>query len=165
MASDLGKGQGGVSRSNVFVGTVALVLYILPWQGVWLVCRPDFGALAVLYWMHRHDASPPYVLVFAFGLLFDVADGVLLGTNAISLSLLAHFAIRLGKPFAESSSIEQSVVVGGLAFLHLSVVWALLAISQLEPAPLWLAAPSALTSILLWPLGLVFLPRLFHEAE
>jgi rod shape-determining protein MreD len=73
----------------------ALVLNFLPWSGAWVLLKPDFVALALLYWCINQPRRVGFLIAFLLGLAMDVADGALMGQHALAYTLLAYAGIAL----------------------------------------------------------------------
>jgi rod shape-determining protein MreD len=69
----------------------AFLLSILPWSGAWLLARPDFVLLVLLFWSLQQPRSIGQGVAFALGLLMDVSDSMLLGQHALAY-VIAVFA-------------------------------------------------------------------------
>jgi rod shape-determining protein MreD len=63
---------------------VAFLLSILPWSGTWLLARPDFVVLVLIFWAVHEPRSIGQGVAFALGLLMDVSDSMLLGQHALA---------------------------------------------------------------------------------
>ena len=63
---------------------VAFLLSILPWSGTWLLARPDFVVLVLIFWSVHEPRSIGQGVAFALGLLMDVSDSMLLGQHALA---------------------------------------------------------------------------------
>jgi rod shape-determining protein MreD len=63
---------------------IAFLLSILPWSGTWLLARPDFVVLVLLFWSLHEPRSIGQGVAFALGLLMDVSDSMLLGQHAFA---------------------------------------------------------------------------------
>lgn len=74
---------------------LALALNLLPWSGVWVLVKPDFVALAVLYWCIDQPRKVGFFAAWALGLVMDVANGALFGQHALAYTVLAFAAIVL----------------------------------------------------------------------
>jgi rod shape-determining protein MreD len=79
----------------VFTLIAALIVNLLPWSGLFLVLKPDFVALAVLYWCIQQPRKVGFAAAWLLGLMMDVADGSLLGQHALAYSVLAFVGIVL----------------------------------------------------------------------
>jgi rod shape-determining protein MreD len=80
------------SLGLIFFSIVAaFLLSILPWSGAWLLARPDFVLLVLLFWSLHQPRSIGQGVAFALGLLMDVSDSMLLGQHALAY-VIAVFA-------------------------------------------------------------------------
>jgi len=68
----------------VFSLAGAYVLAVMPWSGAWLLVRPDFVLLVLLFWAVHEPRSIGQGVAFALGLLMDVSDSMLLGQHAFA---------------------------------------------------------------------------------
>lgn len=73
----------------------ALLLNLLPWHGVALSFRPDFVALALLFWAIHEPRKLGLGLPWVVGLLMDIGDGAILGQHAFAYILAVYAAIVL----------------------------------------------------------------------
>jgi rod shape-determining protein MreD len=89
----------------------AALLNMMPWSGWagWL--RPDFVALAVLYWVIEQPRRVGFLAAFTLGLLMDVSEGALLGQHALSYTMLAYAGIALNRRVRMFSLTSQVVHV------------------------------------------------------
>jgi rod shape-determining protein MreD len=63
---------------------IAFMLSVLPWTGTWLLARPDFVVLVLLFWSLHEPRSVGQGMAFTLGLLMDVSDSMLLGQHAFA---------------------------------------------------------------------------------
>ncbi|WP_148254625.1 rod shape-determining protein MreD [Aidingimonas lacisalsi] len=97
---------------------LALCLQVMPLADRWLMWRPDWLGLILIYWC---VAAPQRVGVmhgFVMGLLLDLIEGTPLGQNALTLSLLAFLSALVYQRFRAYSLLQQSVLV----FILLGIV-------------------------------------------
>ena len=73
----------------------ALMLNLLPLTGWALAVRPDFVALALLYWGIHQPRKIGFFPAWLLGLAMDVADGSLFGQHALAYSAMMFAAIFL----------------------------------------------------------------------
>ncbi|MDD5329870.1 MAG: rod shape-determining protein MreD [Sulfuricella sp.] len=73
----------------------ALLLNLLPWQGLVLSFRPDFVALVLLFWAIHEPRKLGIGLPWLAGLLMDIGDGAILGQHAFAYILAVYAAIVL----------------------------------------------------------------------
>ena len=77
-----------------FSFVVAYLLMLLPWSGGWLLARPDFVLLVLLFWCLHQPRSIGQGVAFFVGLLMDVSDSMLLGQHALAY-VMAVFAAQI----------------------------------------------------------------------
>jgi rod shape-determining protein MreD len=138
-----------VSRSFIAASLfVALMLDWLPWQGVWLVFRPDFVALVLLYWCTHKPYHVGISIAWAVGILADVADASLFGQHALAYSVLAFSGIVLHRRVLMFNLHQQTLQIFPLLLLayaiYAAVHW------QLRGNIAWEYFIGSVVSALLW---------------
>ncbi|MEQ1742048.1 MAG: rod shape-determining protein MreD [Candidatus Nitrotoga sp.] len=127
---------------------VALMLDWLPWQGVWLVFRPDFVALVLLYWCTHKPYHVGISIAWAVGILADVADASLFGQHALAYSVLAFSGIVLHRRVLMFNLHQQTLQIFPLLLLayaiYAAVHW------QLRGNIAWEYFIGSVVSALLW---------------
>ena len=79
-----------VMKSPASVGLIffsligAYLLSVLPWSGNWLLARPDFVLIVLIFWTMHEPRAMGQGVAFALGLLMDVSDSMLLGQHALA---------------------------------------------------------------------------------
>ncbi len=134
---------------------VALILDGLPWQGVWLMLRPDFVAMVLLYWCMHKPQRIGIGVCWAVGLLADVANASLFGQHALAYAILGFGGVVLSRRLRMFDLRQQTIQVGGILALtylaYASIHW------QLNGYVVWPYFLGCLTSTLLWaPLSAIF---------
>jgi rod shape-determining protein MreD len=87
--------KGPASLGLVFFSfAIAFLLSVLPWSGTWLLARPDFVVLVLLFWALHEPRSIGQGVAFAVGLLMDVSDSMLLGQHAFAY-VIAVFGVQV----------------------------------------------------------------------
>ena len=144
--------------SNTLIVTsilIALFLNGLPWEGVWLLLRPDFVAVVMLYWCAHKPLRVGIGLSWAVGILADVADASLFGQHALAYTLLAFGGVSLHHRLKMFDLRQQTTQVFGI--LALTYVVYAMVYWQVNGYVMWAYFLGCLTSTLLWaPLGLIF---------
>ena len=143
--------------SNVFIVLsvlAALFLNALPWQGIWLMLRPDFVAMALLYWCMHKPMRFGIGLSWVVGMIADVADASLFGQHALAYTLLAFGGVVLHRRLQMFNLRQQTTQVFGI-FVLTYVVYALVH-WQVNGYVVWSYFLGSLTSTLLWaPLNIM----------
>lgn len=106
----------------------AFLLSILPWSGTWLLARPDFVVLVLIFWSVHEPRSIGQGVGFALGLLMDVSDSMLLGQHAFAYVIAIFGAQVLRVRILSFGLAEQTLhvliitVVAGAVMLLLNIL-------------------------------------------
>jgi rod shape-determining protein MreD len=95
----------------------AFALSALEWTGGWLLVRPDFVLLVLLFWTIHEPRSIGQGVAFAIGLLMDVGDSTLLGQHALAYVIAVYGAQVLRVRIFSFGLFEQTLHVLGLFIL------------------------------------------------
>lgn len=143
--------------SNTFIVMsmfVALMLNLLPWQGLWLALRPDFAALVLLYWCTHKPHRIGIGIAWAVGIFADVADSSLFGQHALSYTVLAFGGIMLHRRIQMFDVREQPLQVFPLLLVSYAVFAAVHWL--MRDSMSWEFFLGTLTSAMLWvPLSIL----------
>lgn len=138
----------------------ALCLQAMPLAEGWQVYRPDWLGLMLIYWCMRVPDRVGVLHGFVLGLLLDLLEGVPLGQNALTLSLLAFLCALVYPRFRAYSLVQQAVIVLVLlGIVQLLEQWLRTFLGDFS-IHLAFLIPS-LISALLWP----WLATMFHALE
>lgn len=133
---------------------VALFLNWLPWEGIWLMLRPDFVAMVLLYWCMHRPWRIGIGISWTMGIIADVSDASLFGQHALAYTLLAFGGVVLHRRMQMFDLRMQTVQVSGI-FLLTYAAYALVH-WQVNGYVVWGYFLGALTSTFLWaPLNLM----------
>jgi len=102
----------------IFTFIAALLINLLPWAGWWLVLKPDFVALVVLYWCIQQPRKVGFTSAWLLGLIMDVAEGSLFGQHALAYSVLAFAGIVLHRRVLMFTMRDQVLHVVVLLLLN-----------------------------------------------
>jgi rod shape-determining protein MreD len=100
----------------------AYVLEAFPWTGAWLLMRPDFVLIVLIFWTINEPRSIGQGVAFALGLLMDVSDSMLLGQHALAYVLAVFGAQVLRVRIMSFPLAEQTLHVLGLTVAACIVV-------------------------------------------
>ena len=133
----------------------ALLLNGLPWEGLWLMLRPDFVAVVMLYWCTHKPLRVGIGLSWLVGILADVSDASLFGQHALAYTALAFGGVVLSRRIRMFDLREQTTQVS-LILLMTYATYALVH-WQVNGQISWLYFLGCLTSTLLWiPMSSLF---------
>jgi rod shape-determining protein MreD len=128
----------------------ALFLSVLPMPAWGEDLRPQWVAMALIYWSL---AVPERVGVFwawGTGLVLDVTSGTVLGQHTLSLSVVAWLTVELHKRIRVFPPVQQAVSVWVLLLVErLLSMWVMGATGQPTPSLRYWLAP--FVGMLLWP--------------
>lgn len=114
------------SATLIFFSIVAAYLAcVLPWSGTWLLARPDFVLLVLIFWTVNEPRAIGQGMAFALGLLMDVSDSMLLGEHALAYVVAVFGAQVLRVRILSFPLAEQTLHVLGIT-LAAAVVMLLL---------------------------------------
>lgn len=116
----------------VFTLIAALIVNMLPWSGWPLAIKPDFVALALLYWCIQQPRKVGFTAAWLLGLMMDVADGSLFGQHALAYSVLAFAGIVLHRRVLMFTIRNQILHVIPLLLLNDLIVLAIRQIAGTE---------------------------------
>lgn len=137
--------------SNLFIAAsviAALFLNGLPWEGMWLMVRPDFAAVVMLYWCTHKPLRVGIGLAWMVGILADVADASLFGQHALSYSVLAFGGVVLSRRIRMFDLRKQTSQV--FLILLLTYVTYAMVHWQVNGQVSWVYFLGCLSSTLLW---------------
>ena len=143
---------------------VALVLAVLPLPHWLLWARPEWLALALIYWTSAFPERVGFLTALSLGVGMDVRVGAVLGQNGFALVVVAVLALLIYQRLRVFSLLQQAGVVFVLIGIHLLICqW----VQNLEGAGAQtsLFLLPALTSALLWPVILHILRALRRHYE
>jgi rod shape-determining protein MreD len=128
---------------------IAFMLSVLPWSGVWLLARPDFVVLVLLFWALHEPRSIGQGIAFALGLLMDVSDSMLLGQHAFAYVIAIFGAQVLRVRILTFGFAEQTLHVLGIMVVTSCVMLLLnLLLGADFPGPAYFISP--VVTALLW---------------
>ncbi|MEE8150688.1 MAG: rod shape-determining protein MreD [Nitrosomonadaceae bacterium] len=130
---------------------VALLLNLLPLQGIVLTLRPDFVALVLLYWSINQPQRVGMSAAFGMGLLMDVGNSSMLGQHALAYSVMIFLALLMRRRLRIFGLLEQAPQIG-LMLLAAQFITLLTELLNRAHFPGWYFFLASITGVLLWPL-------------
>jgi rod shape-determining protein MreD len=133
----------------------AYLLAVLPWSGNWMLARPDFVLIVVVFWTVHEPRSIGQGIAFALGLLMDVGDSMLLGQHALAYVAAVFGAQVLRVRILSFHLGEQTLHVLGLTVTASLVMLSLnLLLGADFPGVAYLLSP-VLTALLWAPVSVI----------
>ena len=128
----------------------------LPVSGITLALKPDFLALALLYWCIREPRLIGVGIAWCLGLLMDVADATLFGQHALAYAVLAYAAEYFRRRVLRFPLWQQAAQVAALLLFCAGLVLLVRVVGG-APLPRWTYAVGPLVGAFLWPVATVLL--------
>lgn len=97
-----------------FSFVAAFALSAFEWSGGWLLVRPDFVLVVLLFWALHEPRAIGQGVAFAIGLVMDVSDSMLLGQHALAYVVAVYGAQVLRVRILSFGLLEQTLHVLGL---------------------------------------------------
>ena len=116
VARDVMTGPAGMGLMLVSL-VAGYALQVLPWSGSWLLARPDFVLLVLVFWTVHEPRAMGQGIAFLAGLLLDVSDSMLLGQHALAYVAAVYGAQELRVRILSFGLPEQTLHVLGLTFV------------------------------------------------
>ena len=137
----------------------AYLFAVMPWSGAWLLARPDFVLLVLIFWTVHEPRSIGQGMAFALGLLVDVSDSMLLGQHAFAY-VIAVFGAQVFRVRIVAFGIAEQTLHVLVLTLAASAVMLLLNLLLGADFPGFAFFVSPVLTALLWvPVSwLLFLP-------
>lgn len=142
------------SAGLIFFSLLAAYLVaVMPWSGPWMLARPDFLLIVLVFWTVHEPRAIGQGMAFALGLLMDVSDSMLLGQHALAYVTAVFGAQVLRVRILSFHLPEQTLHVVGLTVAASLVTLALnLLLGSDFPGFAYLLSP-VLTALLWAPVS------------
>ncbi|MCR9105823.1 MAG: rod shape-determining protein MreD [Gammaproteobacteria bacterium] len=135
---------------------IACVLAVVPLPGWLMWGRPEWVALALIYWTIALPHRVGILTALVMGVALDVLEGAVLGQNAFSLTVVTALALVLYQRVRVYSLAQQAAVVFVLIGINQLICQWVQNLQGVGARSLFFLLP-ALTSALLWPVVLTVL--------
>ncbi len=143
---------------------LALTLQILPLPDWAQIYRPDWMALALIYWSMALPKRVGLWFAFVCGLLIDVAQGTLLGQHSLALVIIIFINLNLHQRIRVMSLAGQAGYVFVLLLINqTSVLWIEGMLHRNTPLMAFLGPP--LIGMMIWPWVFILLRDLRRKAQ
>jgi rod shape-determining protein MreD len=143
----------------------AYVLAVLPWSGSWLLARPDFVLIVLIFWALHEPRSIGQGIAFTMGLLMDVSDSMLLGQHALAYVLAVYIAQVLRVRILTFYLPEQTLHVLGVTIVSGAVILVLnVLLGSSFPGMAYLVSP-VLTALLWAPTNWILYSSLMRRGR
>ncbi len=140
--------QGGWIVFATFIA--AFILTILPMPGWLVLMRPEWAALALIYWCMALPQRIGVGIGWTVGLFIDVLRAGLLGQHALAFAFIAYVTLHLHRRVRVFPLWQQATSVLILIVLEQILILWVKGISG-QPPQSWTYWLPSLTSMLVWP--------------
>jgi len=149
---------------GIIAATIAIALWLsvipLPDWARW--ARPEWVAMAMIYWVIALPHRVGVGVAFCVGLFLDFVEGSPVGQNAFALAIVGYLSLILYQRMRMYAPWQQSGIVFVLIGLNqLLCHWVQTLTTKVVPTMLFLLP--ALVSALLWPTVFVLLRKIRRQ--
>ncbi len=130
---------------------IALMLSVVPLPDWVEAFRPDWIALALIYWAMMLPRSWSVGSAWLVGLVLDIAQGTLLGQHALALALIVFITVRMHLLMRVFPMSQLTATVFSLLALYQFMLFWVNGVVGLPVASIQYWAP-VISGTLLWPL-------------
>lgn len=150
--------RGQVSRHLPIVASIvlSLMLAIAPLPDWAAPFRPDWVVLTLIYWAISFPKNYSVGSAWIVGIILDVAQGTLLGQNALALSLVIYITAKFHLQFRQFPVLQLSATVFALLALFQFILFWINGVVGVNTSATHYWGP-VVTGALVWPLVSVIL--------
>ncbi len=157
-----------IPPSNGYIAitlAIALILNFIPFHANFVIFRPDFVAIVIIYWNITHPHKMGMSIAFGMGLMMDVGNTGILGQHALAYCIVVYLTLILGRRLRIFNSMQQAPQVGFI-LLIMQIVTVLVAASGGSDPPEWPYYFATITGSLLWaPISLLLQAPLKQKSD
>ena len=129
---------------------VAMMLMLMPLPDWARPYRPEWLALALIYWSMALPKNIGVGIAWILGICVDVIQGALLGQHALGFAITAYIAIRFHQRVRNYPLHQQAMFIGMILLPYMSISLWIMGILGEDPKS-WLYWAPVLTSVIVWP--------------
>ena len=130
---------------------VALMLTFVPMPGSAVAFRPDWVALALVYWTMMRPRTWSVGSAWIIGLLLDVGQGTILGQHALALTVIVFVTSRFHLLMRVFPMSQLTATVFALLALYQFLLFWVNGVAGIDASTTRYWGP-VLSGTLLWPL-------------
>ncbi len=140
----------------IFSIVVALMLSIAPVPDWSEPFRPTWVVLTLIYWSMTLPNKYSVGSAWIAGIVLDVAQGTLLGQNALAISLVIYITVKFHLQLRQFPMLQLSATVFALLALYQFILFWINGVAGVNSPSITYWAP-VITGAIIWPvLTLVF---------
>ena len=130
---------------------LALMLAIAPMPDWAEPFRPDWVVMTLIYWSTNLPRTYSVGWAWIIGIVLDVAQGTLLGQNALALSLVIYITVKFHLQMRQFPTLQLSATVFALLALYQFILFWINGVAGVNAPTVSYWGP-VLSGSLLWPL-------------
>lgn len=151
------------SRPMIYLSLVAtLMLNLIVSDKIMLPVRPDFVALAVLYWNIYQPRQSGMSLAFICGIIMDVVNTSIMGQHALVYCLITFFALLLYRRLRMFGIFRQIPAILWILLLA-QIIQLLIGALTNTYSPDWRILLASVSGGLMWPIVAIMLTSLRRQ--
>ncbi len=130
---------------------VALMLAIAPMPEWAAPFRPDWVALALLYWGMTFPQNYSVGSAWVTGLVLDVAQGTLLGQHALALSIVMYVTVKFHLQLRQFPVLQLVATVFAILALYQFILFWINGVAGIAAPAITYWGP-VIGGVIIWPL-------------
>lgn len=138
-------------RPIVISVIIALMLAIAPLPAWAEPYRPDWVVLTLIYWAMHVPKTVSVGIAWAAGLVLDVAQGTLLGQNALALTLIIYITVKFHLQLRVFPLSQLAATVFAMLALYQFILFWINGVAGVHAEPETYWGP-VITGAIVWPL-------------
>ncbi len=143
---------------------VSLMLAIAPMPDWASPFRPDWVALALIYWTMMLPRTYSVGTAWIVGIVMDVAQGTLLGQHAIALCFVVYVTVKFHLQFRVFPASQMSATVFALLAFYQFILFWINGVAGVTTDAITYWGP-VITGTLIWPLLTLFFGGVRYRAR
>jgi len=147
----LSRGSNSRRIPVIITLVIALMLSVVPLPDWLQAFRPDWLALALIYWAMMLPRTWSVGSAWIAGLFLDVAQGTLLGQHALALSIVVFITVRMHLLMRVFPMSQLTATVFSLLALYQFILFWVNGVVGIPVASIHYWAP-VISGALLWPM-------------
>lgn len=132
---------------TLFIAVVLSIVSLPDWA-IWL--RPLWVLMVLVYWTLALDRWVGVNLAWCTGIVMDIFTNTLLGTHALTYTIIVFLVMKLQKQIRVMPILQQSLIMFVIALVNLALIYWSQALTDNAPET-WLFWLPTVTTVLLWP--------------
>ncbi len=143
------------------ISLIALIVNAISLPQFIEIISPFWILIFYTYWLIYSENKAVYIVALMLGLILDIAQGDILGQNALALILSSTLILKVKKSFYVSNITRQQIYIFMASLVYL-IALLITQITMLDINFDWLILFAPITSSIIWPFVRFLLAKLKH---